>query len=165
MATVSADPKTPGTTRDYCKVLGAIAPVDPNAPPVNFEVNLPLQWNGKAVQYGGNGYNGTLITGLNPLRDARADTPLPLARGFATWGTDSGHEAAKLPEPFAFALNDEALTNFAYASYKKTRDVGRRIAMALYERVPTKIYFYGGSEGGREGLTMAQRFPSDYDGM
>src|SRR5262245_27114605 len=53
MAPVPADPKTPDVTREYCKVLGAIAPVDPNAPPANFEVNLPLDWNGKAVQYGG----------------------------------------------------------------------------------------------------------------
>jgi feruloyl esterase len=64
IATVPADPANPGTTRDYCKVLGAVAPVDPNAPPVNFEVNLPADWNGKAVQYGGGGSNGVLITGL-----------------------------------------------------------------------------------------------------
>jgi len=165
IATVPADPKSPGATREFCKVLGAIAPVDPNAPPVNFEVNLPLQWNGKAVQYGGGAYNGVLITGIPPLRDAKFDTPVPVARGFATWGTDSGHEAAKLPEPSAFALNDEALTNYAYASYKKTRDIGRRIAMQFYGRPPSKIFYFGGSEGGREALTMAQRFPNDFDGI
>jgi feruloyl esterase len=86
IATVPADPTMPGATREYCKVLGAVAPLDPNAPPVNFEVNLPMQWNGKAVQYGGGGSNGVLITGLAPLRDARRDTPVPVARGFATWG-------------------------------------------------------------------------------
>jgi feruloyl esterase len=165
MQTVPADPKTPGTTRDYCKVLGAIAPVDPKAPPINFQVNLPLQWNGKAVQYGGGGYNGTLITGLTAQNAAKPDTPVPVARGFATWGTDSGHDAAKLPEIFAFALNDEALVNFAYASYKKTRDVGHRIAAAFYDRPPSRIYYFGISEGGREGLTMAQRFPADFDGI
>jgi len=165
MATVPADPTNPGATRDYCKVLGAIAPIDPNAPPVNFAVNLPADWNGKAVQYGGGGSNGVLITGLAPLRDARRDTLLPVARGFATWGTDSGHDNRKLAEPRAFALNDEALVNMAYASYKKTRDVGVRIATAFYGRAPSRTYFYGGSEGGREGLTMAQRFPADFDGI
>jgi len=163
--TVPADPTTPGATREYCKVLGAIAPVDPNAPPVNFEVNLPAQWNGKAVQYGGGGSNGTLITGLNALRDARRDTPVPVARGFATWGTDSGHQNAKLPEPRAFALNDESLINMAYASYKKTHDVGVRIATAFYDSAPAKMYFFGGSEGGREALMMAQRFPADFDAI
>ncbi len=70
--TVPADPpRQQVATREYCKVLGAIAPVDPKAPPINFQVNLPAQWNGKAVQYGGGGSNGVLITGLNPLRDAR----------------------------------------------------------------------------------------------
>jgi feruloyl esterase len=165
MATVPADPLMPGATREYCKVLGAVQPVDPSAPPVNFEVNLPTQWNGKAVQYGGGGSNGTLITGLGALRDARRDTPVPIARGFATWGTDSGHQNAKLPEPRAFALNEESLINMAYASYKKTHDAGRRIAQAFYNRAPAKIYFYGGSEGGREALMMAQRFPADFDGI
>src|SRR5438477_2096626 len=165
MQTVPADPLMPGVTREYCKVLGAIAPVDPDAPPINFEVNLPTQWNGKAVQYGGGGTNGTLITGLAPLRDARRDTAVPIARGFATWGTDSGHQNAKLPEPEAFALNQESLVNMAYGAYKKTHDVGRRIAAAFYDRAPAKIYYFGGSEGGREALMMAQRFPADFDGI
>src|SRR5580765_911959 len=164
-ATMPADPLNPGTTRDYCKVLGEVAPLDPNATPVNFQVNLPADWNGKAVQYGGGGTNGTLITGLAPLRDARRDTPVPVARGFATWGTDSGHQNAKLPEPQAFALNQESLVNMAYGAYKKTHDVGRRIATAFYDRGPTKIYYFGGSEGGREALMMAQRFPTDFDGI
>jgi Tannase and feruloyl esterase len=165
MATVPANPLNPGTTRDYCKVLGAIQPTDPNAPPVNFEVNLPADWNGKAVQYGGGGSNGVLISGLAPLRDARRDTPVPVARGFATWGTDSGHDNKQLPHPRAFALNDEALVNMAYAAYKKTHDVGVRIARAFYDRPPAKVYFYGGSEGGREALMMGQRFPTDFDGI
>jgi feruloyl esterase len=73
MASVPADPVSPGATREYCKVVGAIAPVDPNAPPINFEINLPMQWNGKAVQYGGGGSNGTLVSGLGALRDARRE--------------------------------------------------------------------------------------------
>jgi hypothetical protein len=162
---VPTDPTAPGATSEFCKVLGAILPVDPNAPPVSFEVNLPLQWNGKAVQYGGGGSNGTLITGLAALRDARRDTPVPVARGFATWGTDSGHQNAKLPEPQAFALNQESLVNMAYGAYKKTHDVGVRIAAAFYDRALSKIYYFGGSEGGREALMMAQRFPADFDGI
>src|SRR4051794_1432770 len=164
-ATVQADPLKSGPTRDYCKVLGAVLPIDPNAPPVNFEVNLPADWNHKAVQYGGGGANGVLITGLAPLRDARRDTPVPVARGFATWGTDAGHDNKKLPHPRAFALNDESLVNMAYASYKKTHDAGVRIARAFYDSAPAKVYFFGGSEGGREALMMAQRFPTDFDGI
>jgi feruloyl esterase len=109
--------------------------------------------------------SGTLITGLGPLRDARRDTPVPIARGFATWGTDAGHQNEKLPEPRAFGLNDEANVNMAYASYKKTHDLARLVATAFYDRAPAKIYYYGGSQGGREALMMAQRFPMDYDGI
>jgi tannase/feruloyl esterase len=49
---------------EFCKVLGQIAPSDPNAPPIKFQVNLPIEWNGRSLQYGGGGFNGVLITGL-----------------------------------------------------------------------------------------------------
>jgi hypothetical protein len=163
--TAPANPSAPEAKIEFCRLLGAIAPVDPAAPDIAVEINLPFAWNGKAVQYGGGGYNGVLVTGLAPLRDAPRDVPTPLAQGYATWGTDSGHEASALPEPEAFALNDEAFTNFAYAAYKKTRDVALRAVAAFYARLPAKIYYFGASEGGREGLAMAQRFPADYDGI
>ena len=47
----------------YCRLLGAIAPLDPKAPKIHFQLNLPANWNGKALQYGGGGFNGVLITG------------------------------------------------------------------------------------------------------
>ena len=164
-ATMPATMSGPEPTIAYCKLLGSIAPVDPNAPPIRFQINMPSQWNGRAVQYGGGGFNGVLITGLAPLRDAPLDVPPPVARGFMTYGTDSGHDNAKLKEIQEFALNDEALDNFAHASYKKVRDVAVAMARSIYGRAPDKLYFFGGSEGGREGLTMAQRYPADFDGI
>ena len=154
-------------TPEYCLLLGSIAPLDPKAPLINFQLNLPLQWNGKTLQYGGGGFNGTLITGLAPLRDAPNGAQSPLTQGYATLGTDSGHQAAAHPptEVAAWALNDEALVNFAYASYKKVKDVAHALAADFYGRKPVQSYFFGGSEGGREGLTMAQRFPAEYDGI
>jgi pimeloyl-ACP methyl ester carboxylesterase len=65
----------------------------------------------------------------------------------------------------AFALNDEMLENFAFASCKKVKDVAVNVMRAYYARTPQRMYYFGGSEGGREGLTMAQRFPADYDGI
>ena len=102
---------------EYCKVLGRIAPVDPQAPPIQFQVNLPTQWNGRSVQYGGGGFNGVLINGLALVPAATYDKPSPLALGFATVGTDSGHQNQPNQPPQVFALNDEALVNFAHASY------------------------------------------------
>ncbi len=158
---VAVTPETP----QYCRVIGAIAPLDPKAPPIRFQVNLPTKWNGSSMQFGGGGFNGVLITGLGLLPSSRPDRPSPLMRGYVTYGTDSGHQNAPNVPLQAFALNDEALVNFAHASYKKVRDVAVELMKRRYGAAPKKLYFAGSSEGGREGLTMAQRYPHDFDGI
>ena len=152
-------------TPSYCKVLGRIAPIDPTAPPIRFQINLPLEWNGRSVQYGGGGFNGTVITGLGLPPGHPFDRPSPLAQGYVTYGTDSGHETKQGEPPAAFALNEEAFVNFAHASYKKVRDAAVSTMRQAYNQQPVKLYFMGSSEGGREGLTMAQRYPADFDGV
>ncbi len=149
----------------FCKVLGHIAPRDANAPPIKFEVNLPVDWNGRSLQYGGGGFNGVLISGLGLPPAYPFDKSSPLARGFVTYGTDSGHEAKPGEPPQTFALNDEAFENFAHAAYKKVRDAAVDLMQRAYGKRPTKMYFMGSSEGGREALTMAQRYPDDFDGI
>ncbi|MGJ4943654.1 tannase/feruloyl esterase family alpha/beta hydrolase [Bradyrhizobium sp. HKCCYLS1011] len=149
----------------FCKVLGHIDPRDPNAPPIKFEVNLPVDWNGRSLQYGGGGFNGVLITGLGLPPAYPFDKPSPLARGFVTYGTDSGHQAKPGEPPQTFALNDEAFENFAHVAYKKVRDAAVDLMQRAYGKRPTKMYFMGSSEGGREALTMAQRYPDDFDGI
>ena len=69
---------------EHCRVVGRIEPVDPKAPPIRFQVNLPSQWNGRSLQLGGGGFNGVLVTGLALPPDARIDLPGPLVRGFVT---------------------------------------------------------------------------------
>jgi feruloyl esterase len=154
-------PANPG----FCKVLGHIDPTDPKAPPIKFQVNLPVEWNGRSVQYGGGGFNGVLITGLGLPPAYPFDKPSPLARGFVTYGTDSGHESKPGEPPQLFALNDEAFENFAHRAYKKVRDAAVGLMERTYGKKPEKMYFMGSSEGGREGLTMAQRYPDDFDGI
>jgi hypothetical protein len=154
-------PANPG----FCKVLGHIDPADPKAPPIKFQVNLPVEWNGRSVQYGGGGFNGVLITGLGLPPAYPFDKPSPLARGFVTYGTDSGHESRPGEPPQLFALNDEAFENFAHRAYKKVRDAAVVLMERAYGKKPEKMYFMGSSEGGREGLTMAQRYPDDFDGI
>jgi hypothetical protein len=149
----------------FCKVLGHIDSADPKAPPIKFQVNLPVEWNGRSLQYGGGGFNGVLITGLSLPPAYPFDKPSPLARGFVTYGTDSGHETKPGEPPQVFALNDEAFENFAHRAYKKLRDVAVTLMDRAYGRKPEKMYFMGSSEGGREGLTMAQRYPDDFDGI
>lgn len=155
------------TLPQYCKVTGAVGAATAGSPAINFEVNLPANWNGKALQYGGGGLNGSLVSGLAPLPSAAPVDALPLARGYVTLGSDSGHQAAPGGPDATFALNDEALTNFAYAQMKKTRDVALALAGRAYQRdtAASPVYFFGSSEGGREALTVAQRFPADYAGV
>ena len=152
-------------TPQYCKVLGVIKPVDPAAPPIRFQVNLPTGWNGRSLQLGGGGFNGVLTSPGALPPSARIDQPSPLARGFVTVGTDSGHQNTPGLALQAFALNDEALVNFAHASYKKVRDVSVELMKRRYGQAPLRTYFMGSSEGGREGLTLAQRYPQDFDGI
>jgi feruloyl esterase len=146
-------PATPA----FCKILGRIAPVSASAPPILFQINLPSQWNGRSVQYGGGGFNGTLINAVGLPPAQRFDTPSPLAQGYVTLGTDSGHQTGPKDPPQAFALNAEALENFAHASYKKVRDVAVVITQRAYGRKPDKLYFMGSSEGG----VKASRWRSD----
>lgn len=149
----------------FCKVLGHIAPTDPSAPPIRFQINLPVEWNGRSLQYGGGGFNGVLITGLALPPAYPYDKPSPLARGFVTYGTDSGHETKPGEPPQTFALNAEAFENFAHRAYKKVRDAAVALMVRAYGKPPEKMYFMGSSEGGREALTMAQRYPDDFDGI
>jgi hypothetical protein len=62
-----------GASASYCKVMAQIAPIDPKSHPINIEINLPLDWNGKAVQYGGRGFNG--VHRLRPRRKRSAGDP------------------------------------------------------------------------------------------
>jgi len=185
---------------EYCKVIGAIAPIDPAAPPINFQINLPTEWNGKIMQLGGSGTNGVipvaLTTGMQwGPESIPPSSPYALARGFVTYGSDSGHQnpaptgrgaapaeaagaargvgaapatdsaARSAPAPPVWMTNDEALRNFLYAQMKKTHDVASEIVKLLYARPIRHSYYFGASQGGREALMVVQRYPQDYDGV
>lgn len=161
-----------------CEVDGRIAPVDtaPTARAINFRVWLPAAWNRRAVQQGGGGMNGMIpdLRGAGYPIDGRS----PAQLGFVTYGSDSGHQAgpggrggrgaAPGPPPPAaddWALNDEAVRNLGYAQLKKTHDAVMAIVQRAYGERPRYSYFTGTSQGGREALTVAQRYAADYDGV
>jgi pimeloyl-ACP methyl ester carboxylesterase len=148
---------------EYYKVLGAIHPVDKTAPDINFQVNLPTKWNHKIVHYGGGGFNGRLVTAEGPYNGQIVTDPTPLAQGYATFGSDGGHVGTNWDSKFA--LNDEALHNFAVDQLKKTKDTAMVIVQSFYNSKPSQVYFAGASNGGREALMAVQRFPKDYDGV
>jgi hypothetical protein len=148
---------------EYCAVTGIIVPASAGAPTMEFQVNLPTQWNGKALQFGGGGYDGTLVTGLDAFVAQPKGTANALARGYATLGSDGGHKGSVFDG--TFALNDEALLNYGQLSVKKVHDVAMAILRQRYGGVPARFYFIGGSQGGHEALDAAARYGADYDGV
>ena len=159
----------------HCRIDGSIAPVDnaSTAKPINFSVVLPASWNRRAAQLGGGGMNGVVPN----LTAGGPNGPSILSRGLATYGSDSGHQIAFAagprrggpPGPNAatddWALNEEAIANLGYMQMKKTHDAAMLIIERAYGERPRFNYYIGTSQGGREALTVAQRYPNDYDGV
>lgn len=159
---------------EYCKILGGVRPVDPSAQDIRFEVNLPTNWNKKAVHFGGGSFDGWLgaTNGLGRTPVSLASEPGPLARGFVTFGGDSGHHKHYFLLPDAlntvngsFARNPEERRNFAHDALKKTHDAAVAIIERRYRTRPARMFFLGGSTGGREAYFVMQRWPDDYDAV
>jgi len=151
---------------EYCLVTAGIAPVDSTAPKIIFKLALPTAWNSKAVMFGGGGFDGSVPNVAGTVPSGPADQLTPLGRGYATFASDSGHQANALGSlDGLFLLNDEALRNFSGYALKKTRDAAVFLIQARYAAgAPHKSYFAGGSTGGREALESIQRWPDDWDG-
>ncbi|WP_321373120.1 tannase/feruloyl esterase family alpha/beta hydrolase [uncultured Draconibacterium sp.] len=163
----------------YAVVEGSIMPVDPDGWPINFRVLLPAKWSLRAMQQGGGGMNGTItVSGGNSPMFARMHGPI-IKKGFVLYGSDSGHQVENrrggaIPvAPLAtgptigdeWSLNEEAIRNIGYMQMKKTHDAAMVIMQRLYGSKPEFNYYVGTSHGGREALTVAQRYPKDYDGI
>ncbi|HAO79612.1 MAG TPA: tannase/feruloyl esterase family alpha/beta hydrolase [Verrucomicrobia subdivision 3 bacterium] len=155
-----------GNSVAYATVDGSIAPKNPKGKPINFRVLLPANWSRQAIQMGGSGINGVV-----PMM--RGDRPGSLTAGFARYGSDSGHQMGGFGGPGAgrggggdnWALNEEAMRNLGYLQMKKTHDAAMVIMERVYGERPRFNYYIGASQGGREALTVAQRYPADYDGI
>jgi tannase/feruloyl esterase len=158
----ATDPGNPNG--EFCKVLGGIHAVDPTASDIKFEVNLPTRWNDRMLQMGGGGFDGTLVTGLGGASNQIPTSPTPLALGYVTLGSDSGHETAGGFDG-RFALNAESFANFGRLQIKKTHDVATALVQRRYGTSPRHSYFIGGSQGGHEALIAALFYPADYDGI
>ncbi len=144
----------------HCMVEGSIKPVDTSATAqaIHFAVALPAAWNARAIQMGGGGMNGRVPRLTGSATGFRGASEL--LKGYATYGSDSGHSN----DP-NWLLNDEAIRNLGYAQMKKTHDAAMVIMEKIYGKKPDYNYYIGNSQGGREALTVAQRYPQDYDGI
>jgi feruloyl esterase len=159
------------TSFDLSVIGAAVIPVSANAPEhcrvslmvppeINIEVNLPAAWNGRLYMFGNGGWAGeSFETAGRAANRARG-----LKAGFLTAATDTGHSAASEPGA-SFALNRQKLLDFGFRSLHVTVEAAKMMARTYYGTGPTKSYYEGCSQGGRQGLTLAQRFPNDFDGI
>jgi feruloyl esterase len=156
-----------GRTIEYCSVRASIFPVDPSAPDIKLQIGMPVGWNRNTMMFGGGGYNGTIPSITQGVPFGRPDQPTPLARGYVTYGSDSGHQAGPAGSlDGSFGMNDEALRNFSAGdALKKTHDAAMYLVRRGYGARPGRAFFAGGSTGGREALIVAQRWPNAFDGI
>jgi feruloyl esterase len=147
----------PTTVPAHCEVRGVARPSSDSE--INFELWLPpaAVWNGKYMQRGNGGWAGSI---------ASWELITPLARGYAAAATDDGH-STKVPTPDAsFAIgHPEKLIDFGHRAVHETALQSKAILGAYYGRATTRSYFHGCSDGGREALMEAQRYPEDFDGI
>jgi feruloyl esterase len=127
---------------------------------IGFAINLPADWNGRFLFQGGGGLNGSI---REPTGAGAAGEESAIARGFAVVSTDSGHQGSGFDG--SFMADQQALLNFQFQANAKTAEVAKPIVEAYYGAAPDHSYFVGCSTGGREGMIMAQRFPTLFDGI
>ncbi len=150
--TAAAGPALPA----YCRVLITARPTADSD--IRIEVAIPEggAWNGRYLQVGNGGFAGGLPEGS--IRTG-------LARGFAVAGTDDGHQSA-IGTDASWALgHPEKVVDFGYRALKETTQAARAVIAAHAPKAPIHAYFAGCSDGGREALMEAQRYPDDFDGI
>jgi feruloyl esterase len=121
---------------------------------IHVEIWIPIEgWNGKFEAVGNGDAAGVISYGA--MREA-------VNRGFATSSTDTGHAGNSM----AFALGHrEQYIDFGYRSVHEMTIKAKAIISSLYGIPPRLSYWNGCSQGGRQGITEAGRYPSDYDAI
>jgi len=137
----------------FCRVAGVLKPTADSQ--IRFELWMPTEtWNGKFQDVGNGGFAG-LIT-YRTMID-------PLKRGYATASTDDGHVGA-IDVSWAMG-HPEKVIDFRYRAVHETARASKTIIHSFYGKEAVHSYFNGCSDGGREALMEAQRFPDDFEGV
>ncbi|GAA3636047.1 tannase/feruloyl esterase family alpha/beta hydrolase [Lentzea roselyniae] len=145
------------TDPEHCAVKGTI---EPN---IGFELKLPTTtYRGRYLQYGCGGFCGAVMFFGQVFPECG-----PAFGDAAVAATDDGHEA---PPEYVFdtkwaANNQQARDDYFFRAPHALSKVSKRIISVFYGAEPRKSYFSGCSNGGREALLLAQRYPHDFDGI
>ncbi len=138
----------------FCRVAGELRPTSDSR--IRFEVWLPAEgWNGRLLGAGNGGFAGSIY--YQQLAGY-------LKRGFAVAATDAGHQAEGTDASWAFG-HPEKVKDFGWRAIHLTAERAKQVLNAYYGKPADKSYFDACSDGGREALMEAQRFPGDYDGI
>lgn len=135
-----------------CAVQGRLAPQ------INFSLNLPQQgWTQRYLQVGCGG-----LCGRVSLNVGAASECAPLKAGaFAIASTDMGHQGMSGD----FGQDPQLRSDFAHRAVHLTALAAKQLIATFYGRKQAYAYFSGCSDGGREALMEAQRYPDDFDGI
>jgi feruloyl esterase len=144
-----------GDTPPHCRVAGLLSPE------IAFEVNLPAAWNGRLYMIGNGGHAGEELD--NPGRVAQRRQALE--NGFAMAQTNTGHYASKEPSATFVLSNPQKAVDYAYRAVHLTAVTAKEVANRYYAQPVAKAYWNSCSNGGRQGLIEAQRYPEDFDGI
>lgn len=145
----------PSRAGEICVVTGNIAPH------IAFEAHLPVQgWTQRYLQTGCGGLCGVL--GIN-VDHAEACQPYQDGE-LAIASTDMGHQGAHMGDG-SFGDNPQQRIDFAYRGVHLTAVAVKALLARYYGQPARYAYFSGCSDGGREALMEAQRYPGDFDGI
>ena len=141
------------TAAPYCRISGYVSPQ------VYFEVRLPMKtWTQRVLQTGCGGLCGNLRINVE-----RAEGCTPANNGeLVLAASDMGHRA---PDGLWGRLDPQLRIDFGYRGVHVTNVIARVLVGRFYGRPPKYVYFSGCSDGGREALMAAQRYPGDFNGI
>jgi hypothetical protein len=144
-------------TPPFCRVQAVAKPSTDSH--INIEIWLPLaDWNGRFGHAGNGGF------GRGFFVPAAFMIPC-LRRGYAVAGTDMGHPRTTGYDTRWALHHPEKVIDWAYRANLVTAEFGKLVTARFYGHEPQKSYFLGCSDGGREALIFAQRYPGMFDGI
>jgi len=121
-----------------------------------MELWMPAEhWNGRFRGQGNGGFAGMI-----PYQTMG----LSVVDGYASAGTDAGHSASFIDASWANG-HPEKVADFGYRAIHLMTLRSKDLVAAYYGTPAKHSYFAACSDGGREALMEAQRFPADYDGI
>jgi len=145
---------------EHCRIRGTLDPrtgVGGKNYGIGFELRLPTKWNGRFLFQGGGGLDGV----VNPAVGGSSVGEPALARGFAVVTTDAGHQGLDA----SFGDDQQARLDYAYQALGKVTAEAKAIIARFYGQGPKRSYFMGCSNGGRQGMMAAERYPLEFDGI